>query len=90
MLLGKAKVFELTRTSDYLDCRDSTYAVSHLLDYGIISPKARKALAEDIADKSEWLELKPNIAGVGINLNAIIRDSIKAFQRRIREKDKAS
>jgi hypothetical protein len=90
MLLGKAKVFDPTRVSEYLDCRDSTCAVSNLLNYEIISPKVRKALAEDIADKSEWLELKPNIAGVGINLNAIIKDSIKAFQRRIKKKDKAS
>lgn len=47
----------------------------------MISPKARKAIADDIASQSEWLELKPNIAGLGINLNAIIRDSINAFQR---------
>jgi hypothetical protein len=90
MLLGKAKVFEPEKPLDYLDCRDSTYAVSHLLDYPIISPKARKTIANDIADKSEWLELKPNIAGIGINLNAIIRDAIEAFQRKIRETDRAS
>lgn len=89
MLLGQAKVFEPEKASEYLNCRDSTYAVSDLLDYEIISPKARKALADDIANKTEWLELKPNIAGLGINLNAIIRDSIKAFQRKIREKNKA-
>jgi hypothetical protein len=90
MLLGQAKIFEPAKALEYLECRDSAYAVTDLLDYGIISPKARKALAEDIADKSEWLELKPNIAGIGINLNAIIRDSIKAFQRKIREKDRTS
>ena len=90
MLLGTARVFEPAKASEYLDCRDSTYAVSGLLDYGILSPKARKAIADDIADKSEWLELKPNIAGVGINLNAIIRDSIEAFQRKIKEKGRAS
>lgn len=90
MLLGQAKIFEPAKASEYLECGDSTDAVSNLLNYGLISPKARKALAEDIADKSEWLELKPNIAGIGINLNAIIKDSIKAFQRKIREKDRAS
>lgn len=90
MLLGQAKVFEPAKASEYLDCRDSTYAVSELLNYRIISPNARKTIADDIAHKSEWLELKPNIAGVGINLNAIIRDSIRAFQHKIREKDRPS
>ncbi len=86
ILLGQAKVFEPAKASEYLDYCDSTNAVSKLLDYEIIPPKARKAIADDIADKSEWLELKPNIAGVGINLNAIIKDSIRAFQRKLREK----
>jgi hypothetical protein len=90
MLLGKAKLFEPANASEYLNARESTCAISGLLDYHIISPKARKALADDIANKSEWLELKPNIGGIGINLNAIIRDSIKAFQSRLKGRSSES
>jgi hypothetical protein len=84
-LLGKAKLFEPDNANEYLNAHESANAISLLLDYPIISPNARRALADDIADKSEWLELKPNIWGIGINLNAVIRDSIKKFQNKIRE-----
>jgi hypothetical protein len=89
ILIGQSKVFKPGSDSEFLASRESTRAVSGLLDHHIISPKARKAIAEDIASKSEWLELKPNIAGIGINLNAIIRDSINAFQKRIKREDVA-
>ena len=90
MLLGRARIFGPSNASEYLNANESTNAVSGLLDYHILSPQARRALADDIAEKSEWLELKPNIGGIGINLNAIIRDSIKAFQSRVRERSRES
>jgi hypothetical protein len=38
-------------------------------------------IEENITDKSDWLELKPNFFGLGINLNRIIKDAINFFRK---------
>lgn len=85
ILLGKAKLYDSVNTSGYLSARESAHAVTELLNHPSISPYIQNAFAEDIARKSEWLELKPNFFGIGFNLNAIIRDSIRSFQSRIKK-----
>ncbi len=80
-LYGKAQIYKSGQNSDYLKCTEITRGVSELIDYPI-SSESRQTITDDIMKKSEWLELKPNIAGIGINLNAIIRDGIKAFQQK--------
>lgn len=36
---------------------------------------------ENITNKTDWLELKPNFFGIGINLNKIIKDTINFFRK---------
>lgn len=86
ILFGTARVFDKDAAYAYCPAREDQYAVSGLLDYHIFSSKERKALADDIADKSDWLELKPNFMGIGINLNQVIKDSIRAFGKKIRSR----
>jgi len=41
-------------------------------------------IEEDVADKTDWLELKPNIFGIGINFNKIIKDLRSILKRKIK------
>lgn len=85
ILLGKAKIYNFEAKSEFLNAQETQYAVSQIFDYQAIPFESKKALADDIAQKSEWFELKPNFMGFGINLNAIIKDSIQAFQTKVRK-----
>ena len=85
ILLGKAKVFDSTDKAEFLNAQETQYAVSQIFDYHVIPYESKKALGDDIAKKSQWLELKPNFMGLGVNLNAIIKDSIEAFQNKARK-----
>ncbi|MBK9924000.1 MAG: hypothetical protein IPP66_01795 [Anaerolineales bacterium] len=85
ILLGRAKLYDGNNKSEFLNAQETQYAVSSIFDYHIISADGKKTLTDDIAKKSEWLELKPNIMGFGINLNAIIKDSIQAFQNKVKK-----
>lgn len=87
VLAGTAKVFDPSQTNNYVPVRESEYVVSEILEHHIISREMRDTVTDDIAGKSEWLELKPNFMGIGINLNKIIQDSIKAFRRKIKPKE---
>lgn len=83
LLLGNAMLYEQANELAFLRASESQVAVSGILDYQFLCKNDRQALANDIAQKINWLELKPNFMGIGINLNAIIEDSINAFQRKI-------
>lgn len=88
ILLGKAKIYNPEDSSSmYLESTESKYAVSSILDYHIIDDNGKDKVAKEISEKSEWLELKPNIFGIGINLNKIIKDCIQTFKRKIKNSD---
>lgn len=84
ILRGQAKLNEKNSNINYLKARETEYAVAEILNHPAIAQKSRRMVAEDIAKRSEWLMLQPNFFGLGINLNAIIKDSVKAFQDRIK------
>ncbi|MBK5366089.1 hypothetical protein [Bacillus sp. TH50] len=42
-------------------------------------------LSSQLAEKAKWLELKPNICGIGLNINEII-ESINAYIIRLTER----
>lgn len=44
---------------------------------------ASSKMADELVHVANWVELKPNIAGIGINLNAIIQDSFNIFRRKV-------
>jgi hypothetical protein len=73
-------------TVKYVEASESEWGISRLSDTHLLDEKGKKRLAEELAEKANWLELKPNIFGLGINLNKIIRDSIHYFQRKMRTK----
>lgn len=57
-------------------------AISSILDYQIIDDNGKNKIAKQISEKSEWLELKPNIFGVGINLIKSSKILFKCLSRK--------
>jgi hypothetical protein len=88
IIAGKAKIFVPEDNENYLpvDISDNviTLGVMSLLSNHNMQEQARENIVGDILKKSEWLELKPNVMGIGINLNAIISDSIKMFREKFK------
>ncbi|MFN8560033.1 MAG: hypothetical protein U0531_22645 [Dehalococcoidia bacterium] len=67
----------------YVDARESQWSIAHLAEPGILDDAGRRQLADELADKADWLELKPNFFGIGVNLNEVIKDVIGHFQKKV-------
>lgn len=80
---GSAQIFDKGK-GKFLSSVETEYGIERISNYHILDDNAKKILTENIAEKADWLELKPNIFGVGINLNKIIKDAVKAFKRKIK------
>lgn len=84
---GSAKIFDPTKEKgQFLSCDETEYGIASVLNIHILDDKARKILSEKIAEKVDWIVLKPNIFGIGVNLNQIIKDAVKSFKKKIRER----
>jgi len=81
---GSAQIFDKEK-GKFVDSIETEYGIARISNYHILDDNAKKILTDNIAEKADWLELKPNIFGVGVNLNKIIKDAIKAFKRKIKE-----
>lgn len=82
---GSAMLFDSVNEQSFIEADESDWAVSRITDNHLLDGNGKKALAIDIAEKSDWLELKPNVFGIGINLNQIVKDSISAFKRKLQK-----
>lgn len=76
---GKAEIYERNNGSKFVDSFESEGCVGKMLKYRMLDEAAKNSLSNDVISKINWLELKPNIFGLGINLNNIIEDSIDKF-----------
>ncbi len=82
---GSAQIFAKEK-GKFVDSIEIEYGIERISEYHhILDDNANKILTDNIAEKADWLELKPNIFGVGINLNKIVKDAIKAFKMKIKE-----
>jgi len=81
---GSAQIFDKEK-GKFVDSIETEYGIKRISNYDILDDNAKKILTDNIAEKADWLELKPNIFGVGVNLNKIIKDAVKAFKRKIKE-----
>lgn len=81
---GSAQIFD-TEKGKFVDSIETEYGIQRISNFHILDDKAKGILTEKIAEKADWLELKPNIFGVGINLNKVIKDAIKAFKGKIKK-----
>ncbi|HPK99704.1 MAG TPA: hypothetical protein PLZ39_17705 [Verrucomicrobiota bacterium] len=70
----------------YVEARESQYSVAELSDSLLIDGDGRNRLALELADKSDWLELKPNFFGIGVNLNEVVKDAIQFFRKKVTER----
>lgn len=67
---------------NYVQSYITNYAVERLENIRIMDTEGQKMLSSQLAEKAKWLELKPNIAGIGLNINAIL-ESIDSFINKI-------
>lgn len=87
MLLAKAKLYQGEEDTVYYPSTISDYALTNITSIPILGKEATRTLGDNLAAGSEWLELKPNIMGIGLNLNKIISDSIRVFQKKLKQED---
>lgn len=66
----------------YTESIITNYAVERLENIRIIDSEGQAMLSSHLAEKAKWLELKPNIAGFGLNINAIL-ESIDSFRNKM-------
>jgi len=79
---GRA-VLSSSSAESFVDSHKSGYAITSMMNNHLIDKQGSRILSTELAEKSDWLELKPNLFGIGINLNKIIKDSIGAFKRKV-------
>ncbi|MEP7009367.1 MAG: hypothetical protein ABJC13_03510 [Acidobacteriota bacterium] len=72
--------------TQYVEARESQYSVAQLTDSHLIDRDGRDRLAAELAEKSEWLELKPNFFGLGVNLNEVVKDAIRFFRKKMMDR----
>jgi len=70
----------------YAEAVETRHGVAQLQEINLLDDEGHHRLADELAEKADWLVLKPNVFGVGINVNEIIRDCIGYFQRKVRRK----
>jgi len=80
---GEASLFDNDATQ-FAPCLETPYGVSRINYNNIIDQDGSNVLSERLNKGADWLELKPNLFGIGINLNQIIKDSINKFKNKTR------
>ncbi|WP_372010065.1 hypothetical protein NBRC13296_05745 [Paenibacillus chitinolyticus] len=66
----------------YIKSLETPYGVTRIGDVMILDSGGRDKLMENIEKRIDWLELKPNLNGLGVNFNQIIKDSITSFKKK--------
>lgn len=69
----------------YVPSFTTSIAVEKLEDIRILDNGGKLILASQLAEKAKWFELKPNILGIGVNINAII-ESVDSYISRLTER----
>ena len=68
----------------FINAQYSECSIKNLTDNNIIDKQGKKLLADQLAKGSEWIEMKPNICGIGVNLNQVVKDCINYFKKNIK------
>lgn len=80
---GEASLFNIDGT-EFISSSETSYGVEKINDNNLIDRNGSKLLSEKLNKVANWLELKPNFFGLGINVNQIIKDSIEEFKNKTR------
>ena len=70
---------------DFVKAQEFEWKVSNLTNHPILRGDDKKFLAEEIAKKVDWIHLKPNVFGIGIDINEILKSCFKVFKRKVKE-----
>lgn len=68
--------------TNYVQSNITNYAIERLENIRIMDSVGQNLVSSQLAEKVKWLELKPNIAGIGLNINVIL-ESIDSFINKI-------
>lgn len=69
----------------YIDARESDWGIRKLCDNPLLDENGKNHMIDEILKKVDWFELKPNIAGIGINFNKIIEDCFRHFKSKLKK-----
>ena len=83
---GSTVLVDLPVDHDYVEADDSDWRISNLTSHYMLGEDGKKALANELAQKVDWIDLKPNIFGIGININEILKGCFKVFRRKVEER----
>jgi len=90
LIIGGSAEPSSSTSATFVAAMEQSQSISALMGGHLaLPPDAERALADDLLAKTEWLELKPNFFGIGLNLNAIVRDAVGFFRRRLRSPKQA-
>jgi hypothetical protein len=82
--IGQAFLSSSTlETQSEMRVEEGEFAVNSLSRVQLLDSDGQSRLSQELANKADWLELKPNIFGVGVNFNEIIRDMINKFKKKV-------
>jgi len=83
IIKGSAGLLDNYQEADFKTSSESEWKIGNLTEHFIIPKDGQKKLAEEISKKIDWLDLKPNIFGIGLNINEIIK-SLNIFKKKIK------
>ncbi len=82
---GEAVLVDSPGEHNYVEAQESEWRVSNLTSHSMLRGGGKKVLSKELAKKVDWIELKPNIFGLGININEILKTCFKVFKRKVEE-----
>jgi hypothetical protein len=80
---GTAVLVDTPGEHQYVPSDESEWRISNITGHYLLSGDAKKALAKQLAEKMDWIDLKPNIFGIGININEIVKSCMRVFRRKL-------
>lgn len=80
---GSAVLADSPGEHNFVQSEEYDWKVSDLISHHMLRDQGKKVLAKEIAEKVDWIDLKPNIFGIGININNILKDCLKVFSRKV-------
>jgi len=74
---------------DFVKAEESEWEVSNLTSHCyMLQDDGKEVLASELTKKMDWIDLKPNICGIGINFNEILKSCFKVFKRKVKKNEK--
>jgi len=80
---GEAVLVDSPGEHNFVEAKESGWQVSKLTNKHMLRDDGKQVLAKELAKKVDWIDLKPNVFGIGININEILKSCFKVFKRKV-------